>query len=487
MNAASSAQTPVPLKVAVVGHTNTGKTSLLRTLMRDVSFGEVSDRPATTRHVEGATLLVNGQPLIELYDTPGLEDSMSLLDHLDSMRSDRRVSGYELVNQFLASPEARGRFSQEAKALRQLLASDVALYVIDARDQVHGKHRDELEILARCARPVVPVLNFVASPDAKTAAWREHLSRVNMHAVAKFDTVVFDEDSERRLLEKMATLLDQHRATLEALIDERKHQRRALVQASAAIVADMLIDVAAYEVSVPTADAEQTRRAIEALKQRVRDREQQCVEQLLELHRFRPDDYQAEGLPIVEGRWGIDLFSSAAMNQFGIRAGGGAAAGALAGLTIDAMVGGISLGAATAVGAAIGALLGAGQAHGKRVIDRLRGRSELRCDDATLRLLMARQATLIQALLRRGHASLRPIQLGVSATEQGAIAPVKVPRRLPEALDEAKLRPQWSRLTEPAHPGAIASTRRRAVQDRLAESIESLLLSQQPASTHAAS
>ena len=35
------------LRVAVVGHTNTGKTSLLRTLMRDVNFGEVSDRPAT--------------------------------------------------------------------------------------------------------------------------------------------------------------------------------------------------------------------------------------------------------------------------------------------------------------------------------------------------------------------------------------------------------------------------------------------------------
>ncbi len=30
-----------PLKLAVVGHTNTGKTSILRTLLRDVYFGEV--------------------------------------------------------------------------------------------------------------------------------------------------------------------------------------------------------------------------------------------------------------------------------------------------------------------------------------------------------------------------------------------------------------------------------------------------------------
>lgn len=58
------------LKLAVVGHTNVGKTSLLRTLTRDIGFGEVSHRPSTTRHVEGARLSVDGEPLLELYDTP---------------------------------------------------------------------------------------------------------------------------------------------------------------------------------------------------------------------------------------------------------------------------------------------------------------------------------------------------------------------------------------------------------------------------------
>ena len=68
-----------PLKLAVVGHTNVGKTSLLRTLTRDVGFGEVSHRPSTTRHVEGARLSVDGEALLELYDTPGLEDAIALL------------------------------------------------------------------------------------------------------------------------------------------------------------------------------------------------------------------------------------------------------------------------------------------------------------------------------------------------------------------------------------------------------------------------
>ena len=39
------------LKLAVVGHANVGKTSLLRTLIRNSNFGDVSDKPGTTRHV----------------------------------------------------------------------------------------------------------------------------------------------------------------------------------------------------------------------------------------------------------------------------------------------------------------------------------------------------------------------------------------------------------------------------------------------------
>src|SRR6185295_13168233 len=110
--------------------------------------------------------------------------SSALLEHLNAQHEHRRTDWIEQIKTFLASPEAavEGRFAQEAKAIRQVLASDIALYVIDARDRVLGKHRDELEILARCAKPVVPVLNFIASPDAQTSVWREHLSRANMHA-----------------------------------------------------------------------------------------------------------------------------------------------------------------------------------------------------------------------------------------------------------------------------------------------------------------
>jgi hypothetical protein len=456
--------TAAPLKVAVVGHTNTGKTSLMRTLMRDVGFGEVSDRPAVTREVEAAVLRVDGEPVLELFDTPGLEDSIGLLEHLDERRGDRRVELIDVIEEFLDGPEASGRFAQEAKAIRQVIASDVALYVIDVRDRVLGKHRDELEILGRCGRPVVPALNFTAADDARTATWREHLSRASMHVVAEFDTVVFSERDEQRLFEKMRTLLDAHRTLLDRLGADRVEQRRALVRSSARLLAETLVDVAAFVVHVPASAAKRTADETEGLRKAVRKREQRCVDDLLVLHRFRADDVDGSaGLPIEDGVWGLDLFSPAALKQFGLHAGGAAATGAMVGLTADIMFAGLSLGTGAAAGAAVGGLFGTARAYGRRVVDRMRGLTELRCDDATLRLLATRQLALIRALLRRGHASMEAIRLENGGAGAGDGAGAAVSKAVMKELTEARVHPHWSRLGPHADAGVPDPAREEAV------------------------
>jgi len=60
------------LWIAIVGHTNTGKTSLLRTLTRDRTFGEVADSAGTTRHVQAATVTLENRDALIWFDTPGL-------------------------------------------------------------------------------------------------------------------------------------------------------------------------------------------------------------------------------------------------------------------------------------------------------------------------------------------------------------------------------------------------------------------------------
>ena len=107
-----------PLSLAVVGHTNTGKTSLLRTLLRDSGFGEVKNAPSTTRHVEEAAITDGADTLLYLYDTPGLEDAGGVLDWLET-HTDARADGIERLQKFLDSHGAHHDFNQEAKVLRQ--------------------------------------------------------------------------------------------------------------------------------------------------------------------------------------------------------------------------------------------------------------------------------------------------------------------------------------------------------------------------------
>ncbi|SDI84586.1 small GTP-binding protein domain-containing protein [Pseudomonas delhiensis] len=429
-----------PLRLAVVGHTNVGKTSLLRTLTRDVGFGEVSHRPSTTRHVEGARLSVDGQALLELYDTPGLEDAIALRDYLDALeRPGERLDGPEKLRRFLDGSEARGRFEQEAKVLRQLQASDAGLYVIDAREPVLAKYRDELAVLAGCARPLLPVLNFVASASHREAQWREALSRLGLHALVRFDSVAPPLDGERRLYESLALLLEKSRPQLERLIQDHEVQAVARREAGAKLIAELLVDVAACRDLVP-GDAEAIRKATEALRDRVRKREEACVQALLRLHAFRKDDARAADLPLLDGRWGDDLFNPETLRQLGVRLGGGVAAGAAAGAGIDLLVGGLTLGAATALGALAGGAWQTVGHYGQRLLGKLKGQRELSVDDSVLRLLALRQRQLLAALQARGHAAMEAIRVDSPEDKQWREG------KLPEALRKARAHPEWSTL-----------------------------------------
>lgn len=427
-----------PLKLAVVGHTNVGKTSLLRTLTRDVGFGAISHRPSTTQHVEGARLSVDGEALIELYDTPGFEDAVALYEYIEQLpKTAERLDGPELLQRFLNSSEARQRFEQEAKVLRQLLQSDAGFYVIDAREPVLAKYRDELAILTMCGKPLLPVLNFVNSTEQREPAWREVLARLGLHALVRFDTIAPPQDGEQRLYENLSLVLDSQRPRLQRLIEHNQTQVLVRRKAAYRLIAELLVDVSACRRSV---HPDQLEEAIQNLHRDVRQREQTCVEALLKLYAFRKDDAQANALPLEEGRWGDDLFNPATMKQLGIKVGGGMAAGAATGVGIDLLTGGLSLGMATVVGAAVGGLTQTFRNYGERLKGKWRGERELTVNDSTLRLLAIRQQRLLNALEQRGHAAQARIQMDTPLEQQWREG------ELAQSLKTARAYPAWSSL-----------------------------------------
>jgi hypothetical protein len=424
-----------PVQLAVVGHTNTGKTSLLRTLLRDSRFGEVADRPATTREVQGELLLADDQPVLALFDTPGLEDAGGLALWLDANTAGARDRTAR-IEQFLASDYDGGRYEQEAKVLRQLLRSDAALYVIDAREPVLDTHREELRLLADCGKPLMPLLNFVADGEAVAEVWRQQLARMGLHVLAEFDTVVYDAEAEHAVFDKLGLLLEPRRGALEALIAARQRDRDALIDAACRRIARLLLDAAGARRSV--ALDTQAAPAVQRLRDEVRGAEQVCVDDLLGMFRFELGAYRAPALPLEEGHWALDPFDPEVLRLLGIRLGSAAAVGGVAGLSIDALTGGLSLGAGAALGAGLGAAWGASGSLGRSLLDRWRGQRSLAVDETVLAVLAARQLELLRALLRRGHAATAPLASGLARGWPSAEVRSQVLR--------ARARPEWSAL-----------------------------------------
>ena len=475
-----------PIDIAVVGHTNVGKTSLLRTLVRRRDFGVVSDSPGTTRHVESIDLHIDGASAVRYHDTPGLEDSAALLHYLKTLLPD--ATPLERVRAFLRGPEAKAAFEQEAKVLRTLLACDAAIYVIDCRQTVLPKYRYEIEILAACAKPVMPVLNFSNDPASCAAQWRETLTAYHLHTCVQFDAVAPFMGAERQLYEDLGVLLRERRAQLQDIIDELDWQSLERRRAARELVASLLVSAAAMRRDLSPADVLDAGRKAALLRRFKKDLSAQvtaCVQALLAVYGFHPDDAEVDVAPWTEGRWEADLFSAHTLKDASQKLGTGAAVGAAVGLVADVALAGLSLGTGTALGAAVGGLASQGWSQvPRKIANRLRGVEELTLENAVLLVLAGSMVRLCAALDQRGHAAWAKVRV---ASESASVSASSSPspsnadkhssadtsplHALVTSLAAARSYPRWeSTPTTPRH----SDTRRSALVEHIAQQLRVL-------------
>ncbi|WP_088278631.1 GTPase/DUF3482 domain-containing protein [Ideonella sp. A 288] len=443
-----------PIELAVVGHTNAGKTSLLRTLTRRSDFGEVSDQPGTTRHVETVPLVIDGAPAVRFADTPGLEDPVALLELVQAIP--QGLTPTYRVRAFLRRPEATGAFEQEAKVLRALLEADAALYVIDCREAVLPKYHCEIELLGACATPLLPVLNHLRAADSREADWRRALAEHGLHAQAGFDAVAPFVGAEVQLYRDLATLLGARRARLDRVADHLARQQAERRTAGLRTIADHLVGLAALRHTLERDEAEDAARraaAVAAFRRSVAAEARRAADTLLAVHGFRPDEAELAELPGLAGRWEDDLFNPQVLQTAARQLGTGAVVGAAIGLGLDVALAGLSLGAATTLGATIGGLASQGfGVVGRTLANKVSGRQDLTLDDAVLLVLADRLLTLQAALERRGHATLTTLRAAPDAdasadlhtdSGDGTEGPPPLVALL-QALHPARGQPDWA-------------------------------------------
>ena len=426
------------LNVAVVGHTNTGKTSLIRTMLRSTEFGVIEDAAGTTRHVEQATLSADHDPILNLYDTPGLEDSRALSVHIKKQQAKSKLLlPVQILEQFATHVSVDDPLEQEAKVVRQVLRSDILLYIIDVREPFLEKYQLELEILTLSAKPIIPVFNFIAGHNRELAAWRERLAAFHMHATLEFDTVAFSFEAEKRLYRKMQTLLEPYHSRLQKLIDYRAQLWNQLCLSGAKRIAELIVTVACYrESKAAQHNAIAQSLAEDRLHDFVRKAEQRCLHDLLAIFNFSTADVEIQKIPVSNGQWQLDIFAPGILKAYGLDVGSAAAKGAAAGVGIDLMVGGMSLGAASALGALAGAGWSTFKRYGDEIKATVKGTKWQCADDTTLQILYLRQKHLLKKLMHRGHAAQDTLNVDQADGE-------KLPENWNKLIGALRQHPAW--------------------------------------------
>lgn len=350
------------ITLSLISHTNAGKTTLARTLLRQ-DVGEVRDAPHVTLFNESYTLLETGGFVLRLWDTPGFGDSARLMKRLQRERNP--------VLWFLSQTWDRITdrplwCSQQAlKNVRD--DADVVLYLVNAAEppEAAGYIGPEMEILGWVGKPVVVLLNQTGTPGSsefeatELDAWRAHLKQFqSVRAVLTLDAFARCWVQEDTLMESLAPLMEGSKIPTFQQIKRAWTQRNIGVfrdsvrliseQLTAALVdgvevrAETLLERVGWQREELNREYNDAR---QKLASQLADRVEQATNKLIEAHGLKG----AAGHEVSQAaREHFHLPQGVSENIWGVV--GSFAGGAMGGLIADLKLGGMTFGGGALIG-----------------------------------------------------------------------------------------------------------------------------------------
>ncbi|MDH5585719.1 MAG: GTPase/DUF3482 domain-containing protein [Nitrospirota bacterium] len=351
------------ITLSLISHTNIGKTTLARTLLRK-DVGQVLDQAHVTLQNEQFLLLETPDGLqLQLWDTPGFGNSHKLLKRLQGRSNPIGWMVSQVWDRLADKP-----FWCSQQAIRNVHEeADIVLYLVNATEDpaMAGYLQPELDLLTWLNKPVIMLLNQtgLTDPDQQrqlNARWKHQwASQAVIHDVMSLDAFTRCWVQEGLLWDRIVQALPEDRQPIMVQLSSAwREQQLAVLQQSMKYMAHMLVETAKDTETLPEKVAGQStksllKRRIQAMDERLAHRIAAMSTQLIELHGLSGDtahtiQSRLEDVTVPGERkpWEEESFWS------------GLVSGAAAGFASDVATGGLSHGFFTLGGAILGALGG---------------------------------------------------------------------------------------------------------------------------------
>ncbi len=428
------------LNVALASHTNVGKTSLARTLLRR-DVGEVRDAEHVTRRRAGYFWVNSPNVRLRLWDTPGFGDAAALAEHL------RKPQGWAWLR-VLQDPKLR--YDREA-ALSLQEEADLILYLVPAHgeDSVETMIRNEWEVLQQVGRPVLCILNRLEGADSQQETkllerWRGFFANKPLcRGVLSLDAFSRTLKDEQQLFDAMEAALPEERKPLARRIGaEWKAQTEQRHLSASVTLAELLSSLKQDQEQEGRDRKQAAQRLLGRAERLIATAQDKIVEQMGLQGELRDrmitqaETYLRSIMPDRgERTWGAIL--------------GGAITGLASGVVTDLLAGGLTFFGGAALGTIAGALGGAGFAEGYRRIGK-KGDRALAWDKDFLNGVALRLTLVYLAAASFGRARgsftdealARPEELNPAEDAEQVTALVQYQATLFEATEVA-LRKHW--------------------------------------------
>ena len=348
------------ITLSLIAHTNIGKTTLARTLLRR-DVGQVLDQAHVTLQNEHFVLLETSDgSRLNLWDTPGFGNSHKLLGRLQGLTNPIGWVVSQVWDRLADKP-----FWCSQQAIRNVRdEADVVLYLVNATEDpsMAGYLQPELELLTWLNKPVIVLVNQTGLIDPQQqrqleSLWKQHwINQRVIKDVMSLDAFTRCWVQEGVLWDHVTQVLpSEKRHTMQKLGKAWYATHRQIFDTSMTRLTQLLIETALdgeYLPPEPTGLSKkpQIKHAIQALDHRLAQRISDVTANLIELHGLTGDvahtlksRIEDVTVPGEKKPWEEETFW------------GAVASGAAAGLASDLATGGLSHGAFTIGGAILGA------------------------------------------------------------------------------------------------------------------------------------